>query len=150
MAGDTITSGDIGEKVNEPIPITADEIFNWVDTIKKTKSEKDWWGAKAVVDRNAPGADKADRGLAIREGGQIMAVSLLAPGHLIGVFVLPDYADRGYGGLLIKRSIELLLSIGKGEKIKIEVCDRRAERIINRLPENLKQYLQIIDVMKDE
>jgi GNAT superfamily N-acetyltransferase len=74
--------------------------------------------------------------LFLKEGGREVGAAVLAPEHLIDIFVLPEFQRRGYGARLIEFSLRRLLSRG-AKKVLVEIADSRALRIIEKLPEEL-------------
>ncbi len=122
--------------------VNAKRIFDWVDKLESERSRAELWELRGVITQSAPGADKADEGIIIRHGQKVAGAGLLAPDYLIGVYVLPEYRRHGYGKKLIEESIERLRQRGS-KKIHMKVCDLRSLRLIDRLPEETKNLLQV-------
>jgi len=141
---------DSVEKINPSFePETPEQIWTWIDDLEKTRSPRELWGLRGVIDRHAPGADKADEALVLRLQGKIAGASLLAPDYLIGAFVLPEHQKQGLGQRLIQESIERLRARGS-KRILVEVCDQRALRIIQNLPDELQSILNIKESFRDD
>ncbi len=129
--------------------VTPSHVWEWVERLRTLTPLREHWGSE-VIAKNTPGADKADEALVIQsDAGEILGAVLLAPGYLIGVFVLNSSQKNGYGGLLMETAIHHLLQRG-AESIFIEVCDQRALRIIERLPADIRARLDVRNVMRDE
>ncbi len=115
---------ELRREVERPEPsisvVDPDVVFAWAERlIKEREAAGDWrgaarlrWGIGNIITRTAPGAEKADEGLFLKEGDREVGAAVLAPEHLIGVFVLPEFQRLGYGRELIEASIRRLLERG--------------------------------------
>lgn len=134
-----------------------DEVFDWVERIvkdaEKTKdgrrAAKLRWEAGGIITRHAPGAKEADEALVVKENGEIVAAAVLAPGYLVGVYVLPEQQKKGYGAQLIWQSVERLFGRGH-ERVHMEVVDERSMRLVERLPKEMQSRLDVVDMRRDE
>lgn len=136
---------------------TPEEVFRWDRALSEEvarpvpgkKPAISAWELANVISASAPGAENADEGLILKQGDRIIGAALLAPNHLIGTLVLPEFQKQGYGSRLIEAGIRRLRERG-GENILVECCDERAIRAVERLPEDIKSHLNVRDVRRDE
>jgi|GEM_PF-4112210 len=152
---------ELAEKFEASIPrietASPQDIFVWVKNIIAEKeaagdyrgAQKLRWELGNIITETTPGAEHADDAVVIKEGQKIIGAALLAPGHFVGFFVLPEYQRRGLGKKLMEEGIERLLSRGD-KKIRIDICDHRTEKIIENLPPEIKKHLNIREDFLDD
>jgi len=135
---------------------TPQDVYAWVKNLiaesQATGDEKKVarlkWELGNIISETAPGADKATEAILLKEDNATVGAALLAPAHLIGVFVRPNRQRQGYGKTLIETGLQHLLEQG-AKSILVEIADQRLARIIKELPPELQEKLILKEAYLD-
>lgn len=64
---------------------------------------------------------------------------------IVGLYVLPDHRRRRYGAGIFVATVERCLDRGF-EKVRVDVMSDYVAKIINNLPDELKEHLDVCDL----
>lgn len=117
------------------------QILDWAGEIQK--DPRHGWEAVGVLNYQEP-----DEGIAALDDGNIVGAATMAPGRVVGVYVHFDHRGKGLGAALMTAAVNRLLAKGYSTIIA-EVCDSRSFGMIEKLPQHLKDCLDVLDVRRD-
>ena len=94
-----------------------------------------------------------DEGVIMEEKGNLIGVATIAPRGegesgqptIVGLYVAPKYRSKGYGSQILQKTIERCLERGF-ENIRMDVMSSNATKIINKLPKDVQDKLDVHDL----
>ena len=93
-----------------------------------------------------------DEGIVLKDNDQLIGLATIAPHGeqnsgeptIVALYVCPEYRGRGYGRQILIDAIQRCLERGF-IKIRLDVMSSAIKKIINQLPPEIKEKLNIID-----
>ena len=91
-----------------------------------------------------------DEGVIMEKEAKLVGVATIAPEGeehsgqptIVGLYVVPEQRCKGYGGQILKRTIERCIERGFG-KIRMDVMSSNASKIIEKLPDEIKEKIDV-------
>ena len=91
-----------------------------------------------------------DEGVIMEKESKLIGVATIAPEGeehsgqptIVGLYVAPEHRGQGYGGQILKRAIERCIERGF-DKIRMDVMSSNASKIIEKLPEGIKEKIDV-------
>jgi len=94
-----------------------------------------------------------DEGVIAEQESRLIGVATIAPKGeemsgqptIVGLYVVPEYRGRGIGSRILQRAVERCIERGFN-KIRMDVMSSNAMKIIEKLPDKLKNKIDIHDL----
>jgi len=94
-----------------------------------------------------------DEGVIAEQESRLIGVATIAPEGeemsgqptIVGLYVVPEYRGRGIGSQILQRAVERCIERGFN-KIRMDVMSSNAMKIIKKLPDELKNKIDVHDL----
>jgi ribosomal protein S18 acetylase RimI-like enzyme len=94
-----------------------------------------------------------DEGILMQEGENVIGIATIASKGeeesgqptIVGLYVAPEYRNKGYGGQILQKAIERCLERGF-KKIRMDVMSSNVTKILEKLPKEIQDKLDVHNV----
>jgi ribosomal protein S18 acetylase RimI-like enzyme len=94
-----------------------------------------------------------DEGVIMQEKENLIGVATIAPNGeeqsgqptIVGLYVSPEYRNKGYGSQILQKAIERCLERGF-EDVRMDVMSSNVTKIIQKLPKEIQDKLDVHDL----
>lgn len=94
-----------------------------------------------------------DEGIVMNDNGKLIGLATIAPEGeensgqptIVGLYVLPEYRQKGFGAQILKRTLERCIERGlnKNSKIRMDVLSSKAQKIIDKFPKEFQDKIEV-------
>lgn len=134
--------------------VSKQEVHGWLEENNLFQSRS---GAKIAMLLGGDRLSCCDEAVGIydKTGEKMVGVATIAPEGemrsgeptIVGEFILPEFRDQGYGKELLVKTIKRCQERGFSS-VRLDVQSGRIMKIIEKLPEETRNYLNVIDQSK--